>query len=368
MHQKISVMKAEGRDVINLGLGDPDVVPAEHQLKALIDAVSLPDNHHYPSAYPIKPFYSAICDWYKQTHNVDLDPETELIYCMGGAEGLFQVCNCLLNPGDTVLIPDPGYPSYEACVVIAGGIVERFPLLEQNNFLPDLDSISSSSGKKAKMIWINYPNNPTGATADKDFFLRLIKWARSTDTWIISDNPYIDVYFGDSKPPSFLSLPGAKEVGIEIGSVSKSFNSCGWRVGMMMGNQDVIAGVKKIKSQVDRGIYYPLQVAVTAALTGPVDWMVKRNNMFKERRDVVVRAWEKMGLKMLVPEATFYCWGKIPEGNISREFCLKLLEEKNVWMIPGSTYGKNGEGYVRISNAQPAERIQEAMERIASFI
>jgi LL-diaminopimelate aminotransferase len=368
MHQKITLMKSEGRDVINLGLGDPDVIPAEHQLKALIEAVSNPNNHHYPSAYPIKPFYQAIADWYRRRHGVEIDPDNEVIYCMGGAEALYQIYNCLLNQGDLVLIPDPGYPSYEAGAMIAGGSVDYYPLLEENNFLPDLDAIPPDVANLAKMIWINYPNNPTGATADDEFFLKLIEWAKEFDVWIVSDNPYIDVYFNEDKPPSFLRFSGAKEVGIEIGSVSKSFNSCGWRVGMMMGNRDIISGMAKIKSQVDRGIFYPLQVATTAALMGPVDWMLERNRIFAERRDVVVKAWHKMNLKMMNPTATFYCWGKIPEGYNSREFCQQVLEREDVWMIPGSTYGKNGEGYVRISNAQPVERIAEAMQRIEKFL
>jgi len=368
MHQKITLMRSEGRDVINLGLGDPDVIPAEHQLKALIEAVSNPNNHHYPSAYPIKPFYQAIADWYKRSHGVEIDPDSEVIYCMGGAEALYQIYNCLLNQGDLVLIPDPGYPSYEAGARIAGGSVDYYPLLEENNFLPDLDAIPPDVAKMAKMIWINYPNNPTGATADDEFYLKLIDWAKEFDVWIVSDNPYIDVYFNECKPQSFLRFPGAKEVGIEIGSVSKSFNSCGWRVGMMMGNKDIISGMAKIKSQVDRGIFYPLQVATTAALTGPIDWMLERNRMFAERRDVVVNAWHKMNLKMMNPMATFYCWGRIPEGYSSREFCQQVLEREDVWMIPGSTYGKNGEGYVRISNAQSAERIAEAMKRIEKFL
>jgi LL-diaminopimelate aminotransferase len=368
MHQKITLMRAEGRDVINLGLGDPDVVPAEHQLKALVEAVSNPNNHHYPSAYAAKPFNLAIADWYKRSHDVEIDPETEVIYCLGGADGLFQIYNCLLDYGDMVLVPDPGYPSYEAGVKIAGGTVEYFSLLSENKFLPNFEAIPSDVAKKAKMIWINYPNNPTGATVTEDFFRRLIDWAKEFDVWVVSDNPYIDIYFDGYKPPSFLSLPGAKEVGIEIGSMSKSFNSCGWRVGMLLGNKDIVSGMKKIKSQVDRGIFYPLQVATVAALTGPVDWMKERNEMFAQRRDVVVKAWRKMGLKMMNPIATFYCWGELPEGYKSREFCLQLLEQQNVWMIPGSSYGKNGEGYVRISNAQPVERITEAMERIEKFI
>jgi len=368
MNQKIARMKAEGRDVINLGLGDPDVTPPERQLKALIEAVSNPRNHHYPSAYPIKPFYDAIADWYKHRQGVDVDSETEIIYCLGAAEMLFQMHNCLLDPGDLVLISDPAYPSYEAGAKIAGGVVESYPLLKENNFLPDLNAIPADIAKKAKMIWINLPNNPTTATADDDFFVRLIEWAKEFDVWVISDNPYMDICFDGYKPPSFLKFPGAKEVGVEINTMSKSFNSCGWRVGMLLGNKKIIAGMVKIKSQADRGLYYPLQVATIAALTGPVDWMEEKNKMLAERRDVVVRAWRKMGLDMMNPRATFYCWGEIPKGYKSEEFSLQLLEKENVWMIPGSTYGKSGEGYVRISNALPAERIAEAMERIEKFI
>jgi len=368
MNQKLALMRTEGRDVINLGLGDPDVTPPEHQLKALAEAVSDPDNHHYPSAYPIKPFYDAIANWYKHRHGVEVDPETEVIYCLGAAEALFQIHNCLLDPGDTALVSDPAYPSYEAGVKITGGMVEFYPLLKENNFLPDVDNIPADVARKAKMIWINIPNNPTTATADDGFFIKLIAWAKEFDVVVVSDNPYMDICFDGYKPPSFLKFPGAKEVGVELNSMSKSFNACGWRVGMLLGNKEIISGMAKIKSQVDRGLYYPLQVATIAALTGPVDWMEERNKSFAERRDVVVKAWKKMGLEMMTPRATFYCWGKIPDGYTSKEFCLKFLDESNVWVIPGSTYGEGGEGYVRISNAQPVERIAEAMERMRRFI
>lgn len=368
MNQKIALMRASGRDVINLGLGDPDVTPKEHQLKALAEAVSDPDNHHYPSAYPIRPFYEAIAAWYSRRHSVDIDPETEVIYCLGAAEMIFQIHNCLLDPGDLALVSSPAYPSYEAGVRIAGGRVEYYPLLKGNNFLPDLDKIPPDIAKKAKMIWINIPNNPTTATADDEFFVRLIEWAREFAVWVVSDNPYMDISFDGYKPPSFLRFPGAKEVGVELNSLSKSFNCCGWRVGMLLGNSEIVRGMAKIKSQSDRGLFYPLQVATIAALTGPIDWMTERNKIFAERRDVVVRAWRKMGLEMMSPRATFYCWGAIPKGYASEEFCLRLLEEKNVWMIPGSAYGEKGEGYVRVSNAQSAERLAEAMARIEQFL
>ncbi len=368
MNQKIALMRADGKDVINLGLGDPDVTPKEHQLKALAEAVSNPDNHHYPSAYPIRPFYEAISDWYSRRHGVSIDPETELIYCLGAAEMIFQIHSCLLDPGDLALVSSPAYPSYEAGVKIAGGRVEYYPLLKENDFLPDLYKLPPDIAKKAKMIWINIPNNPTAATADDDFFVGLIEWAREFDVWVVSDNPYMDICFDGYRPPSFLRFSGAKEVGVELNSLSKSFNCCGWRVGMLLGNKEIVAGMAKIKSQSDRGLYYPLQMAAIAALTGPIDWMAEKNRVFAERRDVVVRAWRKMGLEMMSPRATFYGWGGIPNGYTSEEFCLRLLEEKSVWMIPGSTYGEKGEGYVRISNAQSAERLAEAMTRIEQFL
>jgi LL-diaminopimelate aminotransferase len=368
MNQKIALIRAEGRDVINLGLGDPDTTPMPHQLEALREAVSNPDNHHYPSAYPIKPFYEAVTGWYRRRHGVELDPESEVIYCLGAAEVLFQIHNCLLDPGDLALVSDPAYPSYEAGVKIAGGRVEFYPLLRENDFLPDLDAIPEDTARAAKMIWINLPHNPTTATGDDGFFMKLIEWAREFDVWVVSDNPYMDVCFDGYRPPSFLKYPGARETGVELNSLSKSFNCCGWRVGMLLGNKEIINGMAKIKSQSDRGLYYPLQVGAIAALNGPIDWMESRNRMFAERRDVVVNAWKKMGLDMMTPRATFYCWGQIPKGFTSRDFSFGFLEKGNVWMIPGSAYGAQGEGYVRISCAQPAERIAEAMERMEKFI
>ncbi len=368
MNQKIAIMKAGGRDVINLGLGDPDMQPPGRLLKVLREAISEPANHHYPSAYQLKPFYEAIAGWYKRRHGVEVDSESEILYSLGAAESLFHLNNCLINPGDTVLVPDPSYPSYEAGVRIAGGKVEYYPMLEENDFVPDLDAIPADVARKAKMIWVNIPNNPTAATAGDRFFIILIEFAKEFDVWVISDNPYMDICFDEYRPPSFLKFAGAKEVGVELNSMSKSFNACGWRVGMLLGNKDIIGAMAKIKSQTDRGLYYPLQVATIAALTGPIDWMEERNKIFAERRDVVVDAWKKMGLAMMNPRATPYCWGRIPEKYKSEEFCLELLDEHNVWMIPGSTYGKQGEGYVRISNTQPVERITEAMERVKSFM
>ena len=368
MNQRLTMMKAEGRDVINLGLGDPDVTPPNHLIEALKQAVSQENHHHYPSAYPVQPLYRAIADWYHHRHGVELDPETEVIYCLGSSEGLFHLNTCLLDRGDIALVPDPAYPSYRAGVRIAGGRVESLPLVRERGFLPDLDAIPKNVARQAKMIWINFPNNPTAATAGADFFEKLIAWASEYHVAVVSDNPYMDIGLEGYKPPSFLRYEGAKEVGVELNSLSKSFNCCGWRVGMLVGNKEIIAGMAKIKSQSDRGLYYPIQAAAIAALTGPVDWMKTRNSIFSERRDIVVSAFRAMGLAMINPKATFYCWGAISEGYRSRDFCLAALDEIDVWMVPGSSYGKNGEGYVRIACTQTAERIAEAMERLKGFV
>jgi aspartate/methionine/tyrosine aminotransferase len=276
MNLRLTKMKAEGRDVINLRLGDPDVTPLQHLLDALRDAVSHPDHHHYPSFYSIKPLKEAIAGWYGQRFGVELDANSEVLPLLGSSEGLFLIHLCLLDVGDIALAPDPSYPSYEAGVKVAG----------------------------------------------------------------------------------------AKEVGIEFHSLSKSYNCCGWRTGMLVGNKDVIAGMGKIKSHSDRGMYYPMQVAATRALNGPIDFMEDRNQVFKDRRDVVVRGLREIGLEVQSPEATFYVWATIPKGHTSQDFCFEVLERVNVWMIPGSMYGKYGEGYLRIALTHPVERLAEAMGRL----
>jgi LL-diaminopimelate aminotransferase len=366
MNIRLTKMREEGRDVINLGLGDPDVTPPQHLLEALRDAVSNPDHHHYPSFYSNRSLKEAIAGWYARRFGVQLDPHTEVIPLLGSSEGLFLIHLCLLDIGDIALVPDPSYPSYEAGVKLAGGQGELFPLLRKNGFLPDLDSIPSEVAKNAKMIWVNYPNNPTGASADLGFYKKLVQWAKAYDVVVVSDNPYSEICF-DCQPPSFLQVPGAKEVGVEFHSLSKSYNCCGWRTGMLVGNKDVIAGMGKIKSHSDRGMYYPLQVAATKALNGPIDFMEERNRIFQKRRDVVVQGLRDIGLEVESPKATFYVWSTIPKGYTSQEFCYKVLGEANVWMIPGSMYGKYGEGYLRIALTLPVERLSEAMRRLRKF-
>jgi LL-diaminopimelate aminotransferase len=368
MNAILTRMKAEGKDVINLGLGDPDVVPPLEMRKNLADACINEDNHHYPSFYSPFPLKQAIADWYQRRFGVVCDPATEVVPLLGSADGLFHIHNCLLDTGDTALIPDPCYPAYVASVVIAGGVVESVPLLSQNGFLPDLKAIDPKVAERAKMIWVNYPNNPTSATATDDFYRELIEWAHRYDVVVVSDNPYCNICFDDYQVSSFLQFDGAKEIGIEFNSLSKAYNCCGWRIGMMLGNAKIVAAMEKVKSHSDRGLFYPIQQAATEALNGPVDFMKERNRRFQERRDVVVKGLNTIGIDVEVPKATFYIWAKVPEGvTNSKEWCLKVLDEISVWMIPGSMYGNHGEGYFRIALTHSADRLQDAMDRLAGY-
>jgi LL-diaminopimelate aminotransferase len=369
MNLILTKMKEEGKDVINLGLGDPDVVPPEHMQKTLSDACYDPDNHHYPSFYSLMPLKEAIVGWYDRQYGVKSDPDTVVLPLLGSADGLFHIHTCLLDVGDTALVPDPCYPAYIAGVKIAGGVVESVPLLKENSFLPDIDAISPKVAQKAKMIWVNYPNNPTAAHVTGDFYFKLVEWAQKYDVAVISDNPYSEICFDDYCAPSFLQVPGAKDVGIEFNSLSKAFNACGWRTGFMVGNKEIIAGMAKIKSHSDRGMFYPLQVAVTAALNGKTDFMKQRNLMYQKRRDVVVSGLRKCSIDVDSPKGTFYIWAPLPKGvTNSKEWCFNVLDEIAVWMIPGSMYGNYGEGYFRIALTHPAERLQEAMGRLEKFL
>jgi LL-diaminopimelate aminotransferase len=367
MNMRLAKMKQEGRDVVNLGVGDPDFNPPEHILQALQEAVGHPDYHHYPSFYPNQPLKDAVANWYKRRFGVDLDPNREVLPLLGSTDGLFMIHLCLLDSGDVALVPDPSYPSYSAGVKVVGGQVEKVSLLRENDFLPDLDSIPTEVARKAKMIWVNYPNNPTGATAPPEFYQKLISWAKAYDVVVVSDNAYSEVYFDNRRPVSFLEFPGAKEVGVELHSLSKSYNCCGWRAGMVVGNQDLVAALTRIKAHSDRGMFYPMQLAAINALNSPDGFMEKRNRIFQERREVLVEGLTKIGLKVYPPKATFYLWASVPEGYTSQDFCFKALDQANVWMIPGSLYGKYGEGYLRIAFTHSVDRLKEAIRRLQKF-
>jgi len=365
----LTKMKEDGKDVINLGLGDPDVIPPEHMRKSLSDACYDTENHHYPSFYSPLPLKEAITEMYERRYGVKFDPVSEVLPLLGSADGLFHIHNCLLDIGDIALVPDHFYPAYTAGVKIAGGVIETVPLLKENGFLPDLDNISPKIAQLAKMIWINYPNNPTSAHVELDFYERLVGWAEKYDVVVVSDNPYSEITFDGYKAPSFLQVPGAKEIGVEFNSLPKSFNVCGWRMGYMLGNAQILSEMEKIKSHSDRGIFYPLQVASTAALNGQTDFMESRNQMYQDRRDAVISGLRKCGIQLESPKGTFYIWSPLLDGvENSKEWCFKVLDEIAVWMIPGSMYGKYGEGFFRIALTHPVERLDEAMDRLKAFV
>jgi LL-diaminopimelate aminotransferase len=369
MNLILTRMRSEGKDVINLGLGDPDVEPPEPLRKILSEACYDPKSHHYPSFYSPAPLKEAISSWYEQQYGVKSDPEKEVLPLLGSADGLFHIHTCLLDPGDVALVPDPCYPAYVAGVKIAGGVIEPVPLLKENGFLPDLDAIKPEIARKARMIWVNYPNNPTAAHATGDFYYRLVDWAHTYDVAVVSDNPYSEICFDGYCAPSFLQVDGAREIGVELNSLSKTFNSCGWRVGFVIGNSEIISGLSKIKSHSDRGLFYPLQVTAVAALKGSHEFMKRRNLMFRERRDVVVKGLSQCGIEVEAPKGTFYIWAPLPSGVAnSKEWCFKVLDEIAVWMIPGSMYGQHGEGYFRIALTHPAERLSEAMSRLKKYL
>ena len=365
MNLILTRMRDEGKDVINLGLGDPDVIPPEHLRRSLAEACESIENHHYPSFYSPLPLKEDIAAWYEKRYGVRCDPATEVLPLLGSADGLFHIHTCLLDVGDIALVPDPCYPAYVAGVTIAGGVVEKVPLLAENGFLPDLDAIDPDVARRARMIWVNYPNNPTAAHATIDFYRRLVDWAKKYDVIVVSDNPYSEICFDGYRAPSFLQVDGAKDVGVEMNSLSKAFNACGWRVGFILGNREILAGLAKIKSHSDRGLFYPLQVAARAALEGSMEFMQERNLMYRQRRDVVIDGLRECGIRVSSPKGTFYIWAPLPKGaGKSREWCLKVLDKIAVWMIPGSMYGKFGEGYFRIALTQSKERLAEAMGRL----
>ena len=367
MNMRLARLRQEGKDIINLGVGDPDFPPPPHLLKILEEAARHPDYHHYPSFYPNQPLKEAIAQWYKRRFGVDLDPIKEVLPLLGSTDGLFLIHLCLLDAGDLALVPDPGYPSYEAAAKIVGAQVEKIPLLRENGFLPNLDQIPAPIAQKAKMIWVNYPNNPTGATAPPEFYEKLIAWAKANEVGVVADNAYSEVYFDNRPPHSFLEFPGAKEVGVELHSLSKTYNCCGWRSGMVVGNKDIISALGKVKAHADRGMFYPIQLVSMAALQSADEFMAERNRIFQERRDIFLAGLKEMGIEAYPPQATFYLWARVPPKYTSLEFCFQALEEANVWMIPGSLYGQYGEGYMRIALTHSAEKLKEALARLKKF-
>ncbi len=366
--KRIAELRSNGTDIIRLDIGSPDLPPAEFIVDALVEFAHQPGTHGYTLGSGVTAFRQAVADHMSRRFGVSVAPKSEVVELIGSKEGLFILSQVLLNPGDVALVPDPAYAVYAAGAKIAGGKVYIMPLLAQNKFLPDLAAIPADVARRAKVLWLNYPNNPTGAVANLEFFAQAVEFARQYDLLLAHDAPYTEVCFDNYRAPSLLQVPGAKEVAVEFNSLSKAYNMAGWRLGYAVGHPDAIKYIETYKSQQDSSIFAPILAAGVAALQGEQSWLEARNDTYKARRDAVLKGLQACGLSADIPQASLYVWSQIPEGRRSEEFCDKMLHEIGVSVTPGVVFGRHGEGYMRISLGTPIERIELAMTRIANWL
>jgi len=347
--KKIAARKAKGEEVISFGIGDPDIPTPGHIIDRLCEAARDPVNHRYPESEGLPEMRQAVAEWYQKRFGVSLDPEKEVLPLIGAKEGIAHIAFCFLDPGNIALVPDPGYPVYSIGTMFAGGESYMLPLNAGNEFLPDLNNIPKDVLDKARLLWINYPNNPTGATAGIDFFNRVVDFARKNNILVCHDGPYTEVAYDGYKAVSFMQAEGAREVGVEFHSLSKSYNMTGWRIGMVVGNAGMVDALKRFKSNLDSGIPQAIQYAAIRALTGSQDCIKEHNAVYQRRRDLVVEMLNSIGLETRKPKGGLYIWAKVPDGYTSVQLATELLEKVGVVVTPGTGYGKNGEGYVRLS-------------------
>lgn len=362
--RKKADLAAKGVDIISLGVGDPDLPTPPHIVERLKEASQNPVNHRYPSYEGMPSFRKSAADWCRKRFGVDLDQGTEVVSLIGSKEGIAHLPLAFVNPGDVVLCPDPAYPVYEIGTLFAGGETHIMPLKEENGFLPDLDAIPGDILPRAKLMFLNYPNNPTSACTTLDFFQRVVDFARDNGIIVCHDAAYTEVYYDDEAPVSFLQAQGAMEVGVEFHSLSKTYNMTGWRIGFAYGNSDVVAGLGRIKTNIDSGIFQAVQEAGIEALTGSQEPVAELRKTYQRRRDLACESLTGMGFTCLVPKATFYMWVNTPEGVGSADFVSRVLTETGVVLTPGNGFGQHGEGYFRISLTVDEERLAEALSRM----
>jgi len=361
--------RQEGRNIIDLGVGDPDIPTPSFIIEKLYEAAKDPKNHRYALDQGMPEFRLAIAEWYKKRFNVDLNPEKEILPLIGSKEGIAHMPIAFLDKGDFVLIPDPGYPPYKNATILADGKPQVMPLKASHGFLPELDAINPRVADKAKLMFLNYPNNPTSAVADRSFYDKVVQFATLHNIIVCHDAAYSEVYFNGTKPMSFLEVPGAKEVGVEFHSLSKTFNMTGWRVGWVCGNEKVISALAKVKSNIDSGIFQAIQVAGIAALRDGASVIEQNNKIYGERCQVFVEGLQNIGWKIDKPHATFYVWLKLPRKiKSSVEFCSILLERANIVATPGVGLGKYGEGYARFALTLDKDKLKEAVERMKVYL
>jgi LL-diaminopimelate aminotransferase len=365
--RKIAEKRAQGEDVISLAIGDPDIPTPRHVIERLCQAAQDPRNHRYPESEGLPELRRAIAQWYEKRFGVTLDPDSEVLPLIGAKDGIGHISLCFIDPGDIALVPDPAYPVYSIGTMFAGGSSHSMPLTEDNDFLPDFNRIPEDVAHKAKLLWINYPNNPTAAVAELEFFERVVTFAKQHDIAVCHDGPYTEVTFDGYRSMSFLEATGAREVGVEFHSLSKSYNMTGWRVGMVVGNAAIVDALRRVKSNLDSGIPQAIQHAAIEALTGPQDCVTEHNEIYQRRRDRLLQTMSQIGIKARPPLASLYIWAAVPEGYTSLEFATSLLDEAGVVVTPGISYGKHGEGYIRLSLTIPDHRLEEALVRLTAW-
>lgn len=368
LERKIEQKKAAGVDVISLGIGDPDMPTPDHIVRALSEAVRDPGTHQYPSNRGRAEFREAVAQFYLDRFGVALDPDTQVMPAIGGKECIFNLNLAFLDEGDVALAADPGYPVYTGGPLIAGAEPVLMPLVPERGFVPDLGAIPADTLGRARLLFLNYPNNPTGAVVPDGYFEEVVGFAREHDVLAVHDNAYSELTFDGYVAPSFLATPGARDVGVEVFSLSKSYNMTGWRCGAIVGNPDAIARYWQLKTNVDSGLFEAIQLAAVEALTGPQDNVREMCALYQRRRDLVLGALAEIGIELDPPKGTIYIWAPVPEGQTSVSFAAEVLERAGVVVSPGSAYGPNGEGFFRISLTVPDERLLEAVERMRASL
>ncbi|MGI8461070.1 MAG: LL-diaminopimelate aminotransferase [Solirubrobacterales bacterium] len=368
LERRIAEKKDAGIDVISLGIGDPDRPTYPHIVEAMQEAVADPGTHQYPSNRGRADFREAFAGFYDTRFGVSIDPDTEVIPAIGAKECIYNLCFAFLDPEDVALAADPGYPVYTAGPALAGAEAVLMPLAPDLGFVPDLDALDPFALANARLLFLNYPNNPTGAVVPDGFFERVVELAKKHEVLVVHDNAYSETTYDGYVAPSFLATPGAKDVGIEVFSLSKGFNMTGWRCAAVLGNADAISSFWRLKTNVDSGLFDAVQLAGVAALSGPSEPLEEMNAIYARRRDLVVSALGEIGVEMTPPKGTIYVWAPVPDGHTSASFAELVLEEAGVVVSPGSMYGPSGEGFFRISLTTPDERLAEAVERMREHL
>ena len=365
--RKIAEKKAQGVEVISFGIGDPDIPTPDNVIERLRQTAMDPPNHRYPETDGLPEFRRAAADWYQRRFGITLDAEKEVLPLIGAKEGIGHAALCFLDPGDVALVPDPGYPVYSVGTWFAGGECHWMPLLEENGWLPDLDAIPEDVARRARVMWLSYPNNPTGAVAGLDYFEKVVAFASRYEIAVMHDACYTEVAFDGYRPVSFLETPGAMDVGMEFHSLSKSYNMTGWRIGLAAGNSEFINALMVVKSNLDSGIPQAIQHMGIEALNSPQEWIDQRNAVYQRRRDRVMEALQRIGLYVDPPKASLYVWARVPEGYTSARFTTLILEEHGIVVTPGSGYGPSGEGYVRLSLTIADDDLEKGLDRLVSW-